>query len=199
MSPTATKPEEKPNVVFVLGAPGSGKGTQCQNIVDEYGYVHLSAGDLLRAERKAPGSEYGELIEHHITNGTIVPVAITCSLLVRAMKESGKTNFLIDGFPRNKDNLDGWMEEVGDKANIKFVLFFDCDKSTCVDRCLQRGAAGSGRTDDNRESLEKRFVTYMESTMPIIDQFRSKGLVREITANKDVTAVYTEVKSKCEF
>ena len=112
--------EEKPNVVFVLGAPGSGKGTQCQNIVDEFGYVHLSAGkkmecfklyvtknvfifthkkryqliknifpntgDLLRAERKAPGSEYGELIEHHITNGTIVPVAITCSLLVRAMK-----------------------------------------------------------------------------------------------------------------
>ena len=59
-------------------------------------------GDLLRAERKAPGSEYGELIEHHITNGTIVPVAITCSLLQRAMKESGKSNFLIDGFPRNK-------------------------------------------------------------------------------------------------
>ena len=59
-------------------------------------------GDLLRAERKAPGSEYGELIEHHITNGTIVPVAITCSLLTRAMKESGKSNFLIDGFPRNK-------------------------------------------------------------------------------------------------
>jgi len=196
----ATSKKEKPNVVFVLGAPGSGKGTQCQNIVDDYGYVHLSAGDLLRAERKVSGSEYGELIENHITNGTIVPVEITCSLLVRAMKESGKNNFLIDGFPRNKNNLDGWMAEVGpEKANVKFVLFFDCDKSTCVDRCLQRGAAGSGRTDDNRESLEKRFNTYMNDTMPIIEQFRSNGLVRELSANKAVEEVYIEVKSKCEF
>ena len=105
------------------------------------------------------------------------------------LQESGKKNFLIDGFPRNKDNLDGWMSEVNlpllmhplrsltliwsethvssliilsflqvgpEKANVKFVLFFDCDKSTCVDRCLQRGALGSGRTDDNRDSLEKR-------------------------------------------
>ena len=60
----------------------------------------LFSGDLLRAERQSPGSEYGELIESHITDGTIVPVKITCSLLERAMVESGKKNFLIDGFPR---------------------------------------------------------------------------------------------------
>ena len=70
--------------------------------IDKILWLTCDPGDLLRAERKAPGSEYGELIEHHITNGTIVPVAITCSLLTRAMKESGKSNFLIDGFPRNK-------------------------------------------------------------------------------------------------
>ena len=58
-------------------------------------------GDLLRAERKTPGSQHGETIEHHIVNGTIVPVAITCSLLERAMTESGKNDFLIDGFPRD--------------------------------------------------------------------------------------------------
>lgn len=74
-------------------------------IVDKFGHVHLSAGDLLRAERAKPGSEFGELIEHHITNGTIVPVEITCSLLERAMTQSDKNNFLIDGFPRNEDNL----------------------------------------------------------------------------------------------
>ena len=56
----------KPNVVFVLGAPGAGKGTQCQRIVDKYGYVHLSAGDLLRAEQQTQGSEHGQVIEHHI-------------------------------------------------------------------------------------------------------------------------------------
>merc|ERR1712055_675057 len=89
---------------------------------EQFGHVHLSAGDLLRAERKSPGSQFGELIEHHITNGTIVPVEITCSLLERAMNESGKSHFLIDGFPRNEDNLTGWNRQMGDKVNLK--LFF---------------------------------------------------------------------------
>merc|ERR1711892_1077052 len=95
----------KPNIMFVLGGPGAGKGTQCAKIVEQFGHVHLSAGDLLRAERASPGSQYGELIEHHITNGTIVPVEITCSLLERAMTESEKNDFLIDGFPRNEESL----------------------------------------------------------------------------------------------
>lgn len=102
----------KPQVLFILGGPGAGKGTICKQIVDKYGYVHLSAGDLLREERAKPGSEYGELIEHHITSGTIVPVAITCSLLERAMSNSDTpyNKFLIDGFPRNQDNLEGWTK-----------------------------------------------------------------------------------------
>nr|XP_053628017.1 UMP-CMP kinase-like isoform X2 [Cherax quadricarinatus]XP_053628018.1 UMP-CMP kinase-like isoform X2 [Cherax quadricarinatus]XP_053628019.1 UMP-CMP kinase-like isoform X2 [Cherax quadricarinatus] len=77
---------DKYNVAFVLGGPGAGKGTQCEKIVKEFGYVHLSAGDLLREERAKPGSEFGDMIEEHIKNGTIVPVEITCSLLERAMK-----------------------------------------------------------------------------------------------------------------
>lgn len=83
MSATA----EKPKIVFVLGAPGSGKGTQCANIVNEYNYVHLSAGDLLRAERNRPGSELAQTIEEYIQAGRIIPVAVTCSLLERAMNE----------------------------------------------------------------------------------------------------------------
>lgn len=78
---------EKPKVIFVLGAPGSGKGTQCANIVKEYNYVHLSAGDLLRAERNRPGSEVAQQIEEYIKLGQIIPVAITCSLLEKAMNE----------------------------------------------------------------------------------------------------------------
>jgi adenylate kinase family enzyme len=92
----------KPGVVFVLGAPGSGKGTQCERIVEKFGFVHLSAGDLLREERNTPGSQYGALIEGHITAGTIVPVEITCSLLENAMQKSNANKFLIDGFPRNQ-------------------------------------------------------------------------------------------------
>ncbi len=112
----------KPNILFVLGGPGAGKGTQCAKIVENFGYVHLSAGDLLRAERKAPGSQFGELIEHHITNGTIVPVEITCSLLERAMNESEKNDFLIDGFPRNEDNLSGWNRVMGDKVSYTLII-----------------------------------------------------------------------------
>ncbi|XP_045136270.1 UMP-CMP kinase 1-like [Portunus trituberculatus] len=183
----------KYNVVFVLGGPGAGKGTQCAKIVEKFGYVHLSAGDLLREERAKSGSEYGELIDGHIKNGTIVPVEITCRLLERAMKNSEKNDFLIDGFPRNKNNYEGWNKEMGDKTDLKFVLFFTCPLEVCTQRCLDRGAAGSGRTDDNIESLKKRFDTYMNATMPIIEHYESKGLVRTIDATRDVDEIFDEV------
>lgn len=79
---------DKPKVVFVLGAPGSGKGTQCAKIVDAFGYTHLSAGDLLREERAKPDSKNGRLIEECIVNGKIVPVEITCNLLEDAMNRT---------------------------------------------------------------------------------------------------------------
>jgi UMP-CMP kinase len=71
------------------------------------------------------------------------------------MKESGKENFLIDGFPRNKDNLDGWERQMGSKAHVCGVLFFECTDSICVHRCLERGKQ-SGRSDDNEDTLSKR-------------------------------------------
>jgi UMP-CMP kinase len=85
----------KPNIVFVLGAPGSGKGTQCEKIVEKFDFVHLSAGDLLREERNREGSEFGALIEDFITNGKIVPVEITCALLENAMNKNIKVCKLV--------------------------------------------------------------------------------------------------------
>lgn len=188
----------KPSVVFVLGAPGSGKGTQCEKIVDHYGYVHLSAGDLLRDERQRPGSEFGQLIEDFIKEGKIVPVEVTCSLLDNAItkniKESGKRNFLVDGFPRNQDNLDGWNKKMSEKINFQFVLFFDCPEETCIDRCLHRGQAGSGRSDDNMESLKKRFNTYVNDSMPIIDHYKDLKLVRQIDASNPPDLVFEHVR-----
>lgn len=183
----------KYNVIFVLGGPGAGKGTQCENIVREFGYVHLSAGDLLREERQRPGSQFGEEIDTHIKNGTIVPVQITCSLLKRAMESSGKDRFLIDGFPRNQDNLDGWNKEMSDVATVIRVLFFNCPEQVCVERCLSRGKT-SGRTDDNEESLKKRIKTYNESTMLIIEHYRKLDLVSEINAGNNPDAVFEDVK-----
>ncbi|UYV74323.1 CMPK1 [Cordylochernes scorpioides] len=178
-----------PATVFVLGPPGSGKGTQCKRIVEEFGYVHLSAGDLLREERNTPGSQYGELIENHIRNGTIVPVEITCSLIEKAMKVSNAEKFLIDGFPRNKNNLEGWNKEMGDKVDLKFILFLDCSEEECINRCLGRGESGSGRSDDNIESLRKRFKTYHDDTMPIIEHYDKMQLVRKIDTHQPAKVV----------
>jgi UMP-CMP kinase len=85
-------------VVFVLGGPGAGKGTQCANLVKDYAFEHLSAGDLLRAERERPGSKYGDLINDYIKNGQIVPMEITIALLDNAMKASGGKRFLVSLF-----------------------------------------------------------------------------------------------------
>ncbi|XP_006839794.1 PREDICTED: UMP-CMP kinase isoform X1 [Chrysochloris asiatica] len=187
----------KPQVVFVLGGPGAGKGTQCTRIVEKYGYTHLSAGELLRDERKNPDSQYGELIEKYIKEGKIVPVEITISLLKREMDQTmtantQKNKFLIDGFPRNQDNLQGWNKTMDGKADVSFVLFFDCNNEICIERCLERGKS-SGRTDDNRESLEKRIQTYLQSTKPIIDLYEEMGKVRKIDASKSVDEVFDEV------
>ncbi|XP_002750841.1 UMP-CMP kinase isoform X1 [Callithrix jacchus] len=187
----------KPLVVFVLGGPGAGKGTQCARIVEKYGYTHLSAGELLRDERKNPDSQYGELIEKYIKEGKIVPVEITISLLKREMDQTmaanaQKNKFLIDGFPRNQDNLQGWNRTMDGKADVSFVLFFDCNNEICIERCLERGKS-SGRSDDNRESLEKRIQTYLQSTKPIIDLYEEMGKVKKIDASKSVDEVFDEV------
>lgn len=80
----------------------------------------------MREERARPGSEYGQLIENYIKEGKIVPVEITCHLLEQAMQNSGNDKFLIDGFPRNQDNLDGWHRKLKDKVKLLLVLFLDC-------------------------------------------------------------------------
>jgi UMP-CMP kinase len=185
----------KPQVVFVLGGPGAGKGTQCKLIEEEFKYVHLSAGDLLREERQRPGSEYGELIETYIREGRIVPVEITCNLLKRAMERHGWDHgkFLIDGFPRNVDNLQGWKKATDGLVDERFCLFFECPESVMEARVLARGAT-SGRSDDNVESIRKRFKVFIESTMPIVDHFREIGKLRIVHTDRAVPIVWEEIK-----
>lgn len=192
---------QKPLVIFVLGGPGAGKGTQCTNIQKNYNYIHLSAGDLLREERNNPNSQNGKLIDEYIRNGQIVPVEITVQLLKNAMQYNIDNKqiyrFLIDGFPRNQDNLDGWYRVIGDYARVQNVLFFDCSEQTMENRLLQRGLT-SGRTDDNADSIRKRFITYKESTKPIIDYFDKLGLVNKIDADQTVEQVFIQVKDCME-
>ncbi|MCP9256796.1 Deoxycytidylate kinase [Dirofilaria immitis] len=171
---------ELPKVVFILGPPGCGKGTQCMKLEKNFGLKHLSAGELLRAERKREDSKFGQLIESHIRNGTIVPVEITCKLLENAMNDSPLAKvFLIDGFPRNQNNVEGWERIMISKAKVLFVLCLDCPDDICVKRCLSRN---EGRSDDNEESLRKRIKTYHTQTIPIIEHYKVQNLVRQVSA-----------------
>lgn len=178
-------------VVFVLGGPGSGKGTNCARIVEEFGYVHLSAGDLLREERQS-GSELADMINTYIREGLIVPAEVTVGLLRKAMHASGGNKFLVDGFPRDMDNLACWERDMAAVAEVKFLLFLDCPQEIMLERLLERGKT-SGRSDDNRESIVKRFKTYEESTRPIINHFRSLGKIRTVDSNRAPAFVFRDV------
>ncbi|CAJ1363365.1 unnamed protein product [Effrenium voratum] len=184
-----------PSVIFVLGGPGAGKGTQCARIAANFGFQHLSAGDLLREERKRPGSELGELIESHIKEGKLVPVSIVVRLLQKAMEERGWEDgkYLIDGFPRSFENLQGWNEALGDKVDVKCCLFFDCSEEVMEARLLERGKT-SGRADDNLESIKKRFATFKQESLPVVEQFSSEGLMRRINAEQSLDEVWSCVQ-----
>jgi UMP-CMP kinase len=187
-------------VLFVLGGPGAGKGTQCANLVRDYKFTHLSAGDLLRAEQDRKGSEFGDLIKSYIKDGKIVPMEVTVQLLENAMTEvvekdkDHKGKFLIDGFPRKMDQALKFEETV---CPSKFVLFYDCPEEEMQKRLLKRGQT-SGRSDDNAESIKKRFKTFVETSMPVVDYFQKENRVIKIAATKTPDEVYKETKEKLE-
>ncbi|KAI1177582.1 uridylate kinase [Nemania sp. FL0916] len=198
-------------VLFVLGGPGAGKGTQCERLVAAYGFTHLSAGDLLRAEQNRAGSQYGELIKDYIKNGLIVPMEVTIALLENAMRDamtsstssSTTTNnttgagvlkgkFLIDGFPRKFDQAVKFEEAV---CPAQFVLFYDCPEEEMERRLLERGKT-SGRSDDNAESIRKRFRTFVETSMPVVDYYEKQDRVARVRADVSPDDVYAATQAE---
>jgi len=191
---------EKVDVIFVLGGPGAGKGTQCDKLVKEFGFSHLSAGDLLRAEQHRSGSEYGQLIQTHIKEGKIVPSEVTVKLLQNAITSEleknfektehgwgeGKGRFLVDGFPRQMDQALIFDDTV---CKSKFVLFFYTTEEVMLQRLLERGKT-SGREDDNEESIKKRFKTFEDTSMPVVDYYRKLDKVVQVDSTKLVDEVY---------
>eukprot|EP00955_Chlamydomonas_euryale_P064802 359079-Chlamydomonas_euryale.AAC.6 len=181
-------------IIFVLGGPGSGKGTQCDKIKADYtGVVHLSAGDLLR-EEVASGSEAGKKCETLMKEGKLVPQSVTIMLLKNAMIKSGGKLFLIDGFPRALDQAETFETSI---MPCKGVLFFDCPEDEMEKRLLKRGET-SGRSDDNAETIRKRFKTFIEQSLPVKDRYRPIGKCYEISAVPPPDKVYVEVKKALE-
>lgn len=191
--------DKKLQVVFVLGGPGSGKGTQCELLTQRLPgpWIHLSAGDLLRAERKrADKSELGALIEAKISSGQLVPSSVTCTLIQNAMEEykqsKGVQKFLVDGYPRGIENKTVWEEQVTN-ATIEFVLFLECPEEVLTGRLLERGKS-SGRVDDaNIDVIRKRFRTYQKETAPIVEAYEQQDKVVRVQADRPIEDVYQTI------
>jgi len=181
--------------VCVLGSPGSGKGTVCRRIAEEFGYVHLSAGELLRQERDKEYSPYKDCIDEYFRQGLFVPPDIICSLLETTVEKSKSNKFLFDAFPVHMIDLEAWNKrELSKKMKLSFVLLLDCPQEVCEKRILDRGAGGSGRDDDVADKLGNRFKKYKEESFPVIEYFEAQKLVRKVDASKSFDEVYQEVR-----
>ena len=184
--------QNKYKVIFVVGPPGVGKNTQCDKLVQKYNFIHFSTGDLLR-EEISRGTEDGKLIKTIMSQGKYVPVKITCGLIKKEMDNYSKDKiFLIDGYPRNQDNIDGWNQIFGDKYILITSIIMDCDENELEKRLIER-AKSSGRIDDNIEVIKKRFKTHIEESKPIEEKLKKMGTSIEINCNNSVDNIFNQI------
>ncbi|XP_033102106.1 adenylate kinase isoenzyme 5-like isoform X2 [Anneissia japonica] len=167
----ATPTLKDAKVIFVIGGPGSGKGTQCAKLVEKYSFMHLSAGDLLRAEVKS-GSERGKQLTEIMEKGELVPQDVVLQLLKESMEASLASSkvFLIDGYPRKLEQGIEFEKEI---TECQFLLYFEVSDEEMTTRLLKRGET-SGRSDDNEETIKKRLSVFHEHTTPVLDHFKEK-------------------------
>ncbi|RNF07188.1 adenylate kinase [Trypanosoma rangeli] len=182
----------KPKVFFVLGGPGSGKGTVCASLVQEFGLTHFSAGDLLREASNNGTSGVGKKISEILKAGNIVPSEITVELLSNAIaNHPNQRGYIIDGFPRKMDQALMFEEGI---APAKGIFYFDCSEETMAARVEHRAKEGSGREDDEMEVLRHRFRTNVEHCMPVVERYKREGRLHTIDANGSREQVYDNVK-----
>lgn len=190
MAPVPAEVLKGKRIIFVLGGPGSGKGTQCDKIVAKYGFTHLSTGDLLR-ETVQSGSELGKKLTTIMEKGELVPLEVVLQMLKEAMiaKAGVSSGFLIDGYPRELDQGTRFEEEV---AAVECVLYFEVEDATMKARLLKR-AETSGRVDDNEETIAKRLKTFHEHTEPVIGYYTTKDKVCKINAEGEIDDIFGQV------
>merc|ERR1711881_244165 len=174
-------------IVWVLGGPGCGKGTQCDKIVAKYGFTHLSSGDLLRDEVNS-GSARGKELLAIMEKGDLVPLQVVPDLLAEAMisKLGGSKGFLIDGYPREVSQGEEFEKCIAPCAQI---LYFEVSDETMTGRLLKRGET-SGRADDNVETIKKRLDTFHKHSEPVMDAYASK--CAKIPAERPVDDIFAD-------
>lgn len=201
--------------IVLLGAPGAGKGTQSAKLVEEFGFSHLSTGDLLRAAVKE-GTELGKKAKTYMDAGDLVPDEVVIGLVEEKLKADPDSSYLLDGFPRTPAQavaLDGVLSDLGKKLDFAIALNVDnevvvkrmSDRRVCR-KCGFPGTSATGptcpqcggemyqRDDDNEETVRNRLEVYDKSTSPLIDYYRGNGILVEIDGNQTPDEVYADLK-----
>jgi adenylate kinase len=179
--------------VLLIGPPGSGKGTQCERLSAELGLVHISSGDLLRAEVEA-ATPIGQMVAAMMQAGDLVPDIIILALLLRPVIEAAQgPGYLLDGFPRSVEQAEMVRHSVA-QAGVgpNAVVYLDAPREELVRRILAR-AEVEGRADDNPETVRARLKVFDEATLPLVEHYRGRGLLRVIQADQEPDRVTADI------
>ena len=177
--------------LIILGAPGSGKGTQAEKIAKKFNLAHISGGKALRNEIDS-GSRKGELIEHIMEKGDLVPFE-TISSVIDPEIIAHKDGFVLDGSPRDITQakyLDDFLKE--NKINIDLVIYLQVPDDILIQRLLLR-AKTENRIDDNMESIKERFKIFHQDTEPVINHYKRTVKLVEVDGNRSIEEIEKEL------
>ena len=183
--------------IVLLGPPGCGKGTQSKILVDNYEYVQLSTGDLLRNEVQKENSKYGNEIKELMQIGELVPDTIVISLIIERISELNNSNIIFDGFPRNINQaevLDDALKKIS--VSLDNAILIDVEFAILEERIKKRiseSKTNEQRTDDNLETLLNRIEIYKNLTLPIVNYYEKHGILNKVDGMNSVENVSEEI------
>ena len=179
--------------IVIFGAPGSGKGTQSERIVEKYGIDHISTGDVLRAEIAA-GSELGKSAKELIDNGQLIPDAMMLDILAAKLdKLVDSKGVIFDGFPRTIAQAEALKVMLNERGqDVTAMIELDVPEDELMDRLIKRGQL-SGRADDNEETIKKRLVVYNEQTSPLKEWYKNDGKHCYINGLGDLDRIFADI------
>ncbi len=181
--------------IVIFGAPGSGKGTQSDLMIEHFGLGHISTGDVLRNEIKK-GTELGKTAQSYIDKGNLIPDDLMVSILASVYDSYGRGHkgVIFDGFPRTipqAEALEKMLDKRGDK--VAAMIELDVPEEELMQRLIKRGQE-SGRADDNEETIKKRLVVYHQQTQPLINWYKNKGLHFHINGHGTLERIFNDIK-----